>query len=77
MVSNANTRKSELEAEGKTAYVYGETEYGGLRQIYVLLKPPTFYGLPEEGSQMTRSRRAYLRYICELGKFYLKKASSF
>jgi len=77
MVSNANSRKSELEAEGKTAYVYGETEYGGLHQIYVLLKPASFYDLPEEGSQMTRSRRAYLQYLRELGKMYLKKVSSF
>lgn len=78
MISDGKARVTSLHAAGKTeANLYGETEYGGLHQIYVLLKTATFYGLPEAGSQMTRSRRAYLQSLCEKGKQLLKKVSSF
>jgi hypothetical protein len=30
------------------AQLYGENELGGLNMIQILLKPPTFYGLPEK-----------------------------
>ena len=30
------------------AQLYGENELGGLNVIQILLKPPTFYGLPEK-----------------------------
>lgn len=78
MISDGKARVSALQAQGKTeANLYGETEFGGLHSIYVLLKPPSFYGLPPAGSQMTRSRRAYLQYLSGVAKLLIKKAASF
>lgn len=37
------------------AQLYGEEEVGGLHTLYVLLKPPAFYGLPEHPRQATRN----------------------
>jgi len=37
------------------AQLYGENELSGLGVMYILLKPPTFYGLPEQPRQATRN----------------------
>jgi formate dehydrogenase iron-sulfur subunit len=76
MVQMANDRKAELESQGKTVYLYGIEELGGLHYIYVLLKPPSFYGLPSLSSLNSTSRRTYLAHMRELGKRYLKKVVS-
>jgi formate dehydrogenase iron-sulfur subunit len=76
-VQDANDRKSELEAEGKTVYLYGVDELGGLHYIYILLRAPSFYGLPSLSELESPARRAYLKYLREVGKLYLKKVSSF
>ena len=76
MVQLANDRKAELEALGKTVYLYGIEELGGLHYIYVLLKPPSFYGLPSLSALNSTSRRTYLAHKRELGKRYLKKVVS-
>jgi formate dehydrogenase iron-sulfur subunit len=76
-VAKAQARKAELEAEGKTAYLYGVDELGGQHYMYVLLKPPSFYGLPTLASLNASSRRTYLRYLKNLGEQYLKKVASF
>lgn len=77
MAQMAKDRKAELEAAGKTAYLYGIDELGGLHYIYVLLRDPSFYGLPSAAELSSSSRRAYLRQMKELGKQYLKKVVSF
>jgi hypothetical protein len=77
MVTAAQARKTVLDAAGKTAYLYGIDERQGLHYIYVLLREPSFYGLPSESEMSSASRRAYLRRMRELGKQYLKKAVSF
>ena len=77
MVALAQARQSELVANGKAeASVYGIDELGGLHYIYVLLKEPSFYELPDLSTTISSSRRAYLRYMKELGKQFLKKVSS-
>jgi formate dehydrogenase iron-sulfur subunit len=35
------------------AQLYGENDLGGLNVLYILLKPPVFYGLPEKPKQAT------------------------
>ena len=77
MVTQAQARKAELELKGKTAYLYGVDELGGLHQIYVLLMDPSLYGLPTADELDLSSRRAYLLYLSEQAKQYLKKAVSF
>ena len=37
------------------ARLYGENEVGGLHVMNILLKPPAFYGLPEQPRQATRN----------------------
>lgn len=37
------------------AQLYGENEVGGLHVMSILLKPPTFFGLPEQPRQATRN----------------------
>ena len=37
------------------AQLYGENELGGLGMIYILLKPPAFYGLPEQPRLATKN----------------------
>ena len=76
LVANAQARKAQLEADGKTAYLYGIDELGGLHYIYVLLRPPSFYGLPSLSSLHSTSRRTYLTHMKELGKQYLRKVVS-
>ena len=66
-----------LEAQGKTVYLYGIEELGGLHYIYVLLRDLAFYGLPSAAELSSRSLRAYLLQMKELGKQFLKKVSSF
>jgi formate dehydrogenase iron-sulfur subunit len=78
MVALALARRDELVAAGKTeANVYGVDEQGGLHYIYVLLKPPSFYGLPDFASLNSPSRRAYLLSMQERGRQFLKKVASF
>jgi formate dehydrogenase iron-sulfur subunit len=72
MVSQAQTRKATLEAKGRTAYLYGIEEMGGLRHIYVLLREPSVYGL-KEGIQRDTSRRTYLKYMQDLARVYREK----
>jgi formate dehydrogenase iron-sulfur subunit len=73
MVANANTRKTELEAKGKTVYLYGVDELGGLHYIYILLNDPTFYGLPSSSDLSSSSRRAYLWRMRNRAKRFAKR----
>ena len=59
------------------ANVYGVDELGGLHYIYVLLRDPSVYGLPSAAELSSNARRAYLKYMKEVGKLFLKKVSSF
>jgi len=78
LVTQAQTRKAELVAQGHTdANVYGVDELGGLHYIYVLLRDPSVYGLPSAAELSSNARRAYLKYMKEVGKLFLKKVSSF
>jgi Fe-S-cluster-containing dehydrogenase component len=70
MLVNANARKTALEAKGKTVYIYGENELGGLHYVYILLKEPSFYGLKSDEELRAGSRIAYLRYLRDQGKLY-------
>jgi formate dehydrogenase iron-sulfur subunit len=70
ILENAKTRKTKLEAKGKTVYIYGEDELGGLHYIYILLREPSFYGLKSDEELRAGSRRAYLRYLRDQGKLY-------
>lgn len=72
MVARAQTRKATLEAKGRTAYLYGVEEMGGLRQISVLLREPSVYGL-QEGIQRDTSKRTYLKYMQDLARVYREK----
>jgi formate dehydrogenase iron-sulfur subunit len=75
---DALARRDELIAAGfADANVYGIDELGGLHYIYVLLKDPSFYGLPSAAELSSSARRAYLKYMKEVGKLFLKKVSSF
>ena len=74
LVDQANARVSKL---GGEANVYGVDELGGLHYIYVLLREPSFYGLPSAAELSSSSRRTYLKHMKELGKQFLKKVSSF
>lgn len=48
MLDKARERVAELRAgEFPQANLYGETQLGGLGRLYVLLAPPSVYGLPE------------------------------
>lgn len=73
LVAMAQARKAELEAQGKTVYLYGVDELGGLHYVYILLNDPSFYGLPTAAELSSSSRRAYLRYMREQGKRYAKR----
>mgnify|MGYP005839850577 CR=1 FL=1 len=49
MLAVGRKRVEELKAKGyPDAYLYGETEMGGLHQMYVLAHTPSAYGLPEK-----------------------------
>ncbi len=72
-INAAKIRKTELEAKGKTVYLYGIEELGGLHYIYILLKEPSFYGLPTADEMNSSSRRAYLQKVRQEGKRYVRK----
>jgi len=76
-IAKAQARKAELEAKGKTVYLYGINEQGGLHYIYLLLREPSFYGLPTLEELSSSARRTYLNYLKALGSDFLKKVSSF
>jgi formate dehydrogenase iron-sulfur subunit len=76
-IAKAESRKSELEAKGKTVWLYGVNEQGGLHYIYLLLRDPSFYGLPTLAELSSSARRTYLRQLKEMGKQYLKNVVSF
>jgi len=49
LIAYAHRRVAELVASGYSqARLYGEKELGGLAQMYILIKPPSEVGLPEE-----------------------------
>ncbi len=77
LIIEANARKAELEAQGKTAYVYGVNEQDGLHYLYILLKEPSFYGLPSADELNAGSRKAALKALCEEAKQLAQKAASF
>lgn len=48
LVAWGKERVKELQARGyKNANLYGDTQLGGLHELYVLLERPSVYGLPE------------------------------
>ncbi|MCJ7471880.1 MAG: 4Fe-4S binding protein [Actinobacteria bacterium] len=56
LVATANNKIQNLTKLGWTeAQLYGESELGGLGVMYILLKPPAFYGLPEKPRQATKN----------------------
>jgi formate dehydrogenase beta subunit len=51
LIAEGKKRVDELKARGRNeARLYGETELGGLHQMYVLEAPASVYGLPENPS---------------------------
>ena len=72
LVTQAQARQAEI-----GGHLYGVEEAGGLHQIYVLQKDPSFYGLPSASEISSKARRAYLQSLREKGKQFLKKVSSF
>lgn len=64
-------RVATLKARGfKNAYLYGETELGGLHELYVLTERPEKYNLP---TNPTVSKRVYLwqKFVKPIGKTVL------
>lgn len=56
LLTNAKTEVKNLVKSGwPEAQLYGENDLGGLGVIYILLKPPAFYGLPEQPRQATKN----------------------
>lgn len=55
LLARAKERVAQLQAAGKEAYIYGETELGGLGNIYVLDARPEVYGLPANPQPATSS----------------------
>lgn len=52
----AKTRVQTLKKTGwPDAQLYGEDQLGGLNMLYILLKPPAFYGIPENPKQATNN----------------------
>lgn len=57
LVAWGKERVKELQARGyKRANLYGDSQLGGLHELYVLLEPPTAYGLPENPTISRRLR---------------------
>jgi formate dehydrogenase iron-sulfur subunit len=74
LLAQAKQRKTELEAKGKTVYIYGETEKGGLHYMYILLgDPQEVYGLPSSDELNSSSRRAYIRKLRDQGRRYAQR----
>lgn len=68
MVATAQARQAQLVAEGHSeANVYGIDEMGGLHYLYILLRTPSFYGLPDLAELNSSSRRAYVLKMAEEG----------
>ena len=60
LMATAKTWVNELVEIGwPEAQIYGENELGGLGVIYILLKPPAFYGLPEQPRLATKNVLAH------------------
>lgn len=56
LVETGKARVRELVKSGwPEASLYGESELGGLGQVYILLKPAAFYDLPENPRQATEN----------------------
>ena len=56
LLAAANKKVKYLAKAGwPEAQLYGENELGGLGVIYILLKSPVFYGLPEKPKQATKN----------------------
>lgn len=56
LLATAKTRVQNLVKLGwPEAQLYGESELSGLGMMYILLKPPAFYGLPEQPRQATKN----------------------
>jgi formate dehydrogenase iron-sulfur subunit len=74
MVAKAQARQAQLVAEGHSeANVYGIDEMGGLHYLYILLRAPSFYGLPGSAELNSSSRRAYLLKMAEEGKRFASR----
>jgi len=74
MVAKAASRKTALEAAGKTVTLYGVEELGGLHYIYILLgDPKEVYGLPSPDELSSSSRRAYIRRMSDKGRIFAKR----
>ena len=43
------------ESKNDKLYLYGEHEFDGLHVLYIMPEEPTLYGLPEEGTEVTKS----------------------
>lgn len=56
LVAEGKKRVATLQAQGKTAArLYGETELGGLRSVYILTDKPEVYSLPPDPQPATRN----------------------
>jgi len=56
LLAAADTRVDKLKNSGyPDAQLYGEDKLGGLNVLYILQKPPSFYGLPENPKEATKS----------------------
>lgn len=56
LLTTAKTRvQNQVKLGWQEAQLYGEKELSGLGVMYVLLKPPVFYGLPEQPRQATEN----------------------
>ena len=59
LLGAAKTRVQHLAKSGwPEAQLYGENELGGLNVMYILLKKPAFYGLPEQPRKATKDALA-------------------
>ena len=66
--TTANTRLQQLQQQGhKEAQIYGDTEYGGLHAIYLLLDKPEVYRLPNTDNAVLPSRNDVPGYLGVVG----------
>lgn len=73
LIATAQSRVAKLSADYPDANVYGINEMGGLHYLYVLLRTPSYYGLPTSAELNTGSRRAYLQKMAEKGRRYARR----